>query len=120
MQASSPARCKLSPDHRILEAFRKRLLSGISQSPLLKVRPTKTGRLLDCSRLNILKADLGSSILKAVIGNNGSITVDLPWRHVLSTEIAASMPEEPKLEEGQRIAKEQKEIEGMLTRIVRY
>src|SRR5260370_28581707 len=104
-----------APDRRILDAFRDRLLSAINRSPLLKVSPAKTGRLLDCSRLETLKENLGKQVLKAVVGKNERpVSVDLPWRLILGTDPALTEPNEETLfksdEEprARRIAIEQK------------
>ncbi len=62
---------------RILDHYQKRLSSGISRSPLLKAVPTKTGRLLDVSRLKTLGADFPARVLASIIGGYEALSLDL-------------------------------------------
>jgi primosomal replication protein N'' len=55
-------------DHaRVLDTFHKRLTASITQSSLLRVRVTRQGRLLDCSRLGVVQEKLPRQLLEAVV-----------------------------------------------------
>lgn len=69
------------PKHRrVLDHFHKRLLAAVTRSSLLKATVARTGRLLDCSRLESVETGLGSRILRAVVEGSASIPIDLRLR----------------------------------------
>src|ERR1019366_8200772 len=106
-----------TPDPKILDAFRNRLLSAINRSPLMRVSITKTGRLLDLCRLDTLQQGLGKQVLTAVVGDNRA-SFDFSWRFAgTETPLFNSQADDQSL--GERGPSEQKLIENMLTRIIR-
>jgi hypothetical protein len=80
---SSPGQQNPAPDdsHRpVLYSFIHRLIGAISQSPLLKVRLSRTGRLLDCHCLNSVESSLADDVLSAVIEGSKAVSVQLDLR----------------------------------------
>jgi hypothetical protein len=115
-----------APNPRILAAFRERLLSGISRSPLLKASVAQTGRLLDCTRLENLEASLGKEVLRGVIGDGQPVFLDFPQRLTPAAETTGPATEEDfdsRTDDdlpARRRAREQKLLEQMLIRIMRH
>jgi primosomal replication protein N'' len=75
----------------VLDAFIKRLIASISQSPLLRSRPSKTGRLLDCFRLDQIEPSLPRKLFEAVI-NGTHISVQLDLSALAGTEREGADP----------------------------
>src|SRR5260370_12842948 len=66
---TSPSQAENQPasgHKRVLANFIERLISAISQSPLLRIRPSKRGRLLDCSQMERVGTRLSRDLLQAV------------------------------------------------------
>jgi serine/threonine protein kinase/DNA polymerase III delta prime subunit len=78
---------------RILEHYQNRLSASISRSPLLKIAITKTGRLLDMSRLANLGPDLPNRTLSAIIAGGQGVKLDLRTRPS-SYGFSATTPED--------------------------
>ena len=64
---------------RVIDHFIRRLNASISRSSLLKVRVSKSGRLLDCSKLTTVRPNLPHELINAVI-KSSSVQFDLNLR----------------------------------------
>jgi hypothetical protein len=75
---------------RVLDAFQRRLTNAVTQSPLLRVRTARTGRLLDLTRLRGLKEDLPEKLLETIIGGMSgakkTLSLDLRLRSDRGTD----------------------------------
>jgi hypothetical protein len=70
----------MSDHRRILDHFHRRLLAAVTRSSLLKATVSKTGRLLDVSRLELVKEGLGNRVLRGVIESGRPISLELRLR----------------------------------------
>jgi serine/threonine protein kinase len=61
---------------RILEHYQKKLSAGISRSPVLKVSITRSGRVLDVSRLKVLGSQVPAGLLTTVLGGQKKYPLD--------------------------------------------
>jgi very-short-patch-repair endonuclease len=86
MTDPSPLEPILSGHKPILDHFIRRLIGAISQSPLLKARPSKTGRLLDCHRFEEVKKCLSDDVLQGVIERSKPVAVQLDLRALRERE----------------------------------
>jgi hypothetical protein len=67
--------------HRpVLEKFIQRLIGAMCQSPLLKARLSRTGRLVDCYRLEEVTPGLSKELLEAVLNGADAVSVQLDLR----------------------------------------
>ena len=64
----------------VLDKFIQQLVGAINRSPLLKVQISKTGRLLDCQRFEVVEPYLSDDVLQAVIDGAEPIAVQLDLR----------------------------------------
>lgn len=79
----------------ILTQFQRRLAAATSRSPLLRLRMSPRGRLLDCSRLSAAASGLPEKLLRSIVDGR-SVTIDLDRRAVASGRRYASFsPGEP-------------------------
>jgi hypothetical protein len=68
-------------DHRpALDRFIQRLVGAISRSPLLKIRPTKTGKLLDSVRFEQIRLGLSDEVLQGVTDGTKPVPIQLDLR----------------------------------------
>ena len=70
----------MSQHRRILDNYHRRLLAAVTRSSLLKATVSRTGRLLDASRLELVKEGLGSRVLRAVIESGRPSALELRLR----------------------------------------
>jgi hypothetical protein len=80
---SSPPQPEKHPSNShqpVLDRFIQRLVGAISQSSLLEIRPSRSGRLLDCCSLNSVQPSLADDVLQAVIEELKPIGVQLDLR----------------------------------------
>src|SRR5437773_5788281 len=123
---SPPRSGKMPPGcHKpILENFIQRLIGAISQSPLLKTRVSKTGRILDCYRLEQVTPGLSNDLLDGLIDGSDPVEVQLHLRALQETESEKAEPlfegkdeHEEKFED--RIAKEHLQLHKTFERMSR-
>ncbi len=77
---SQPGKQTASGHRPVLAKFNQRLIGAISQSPLLRIRVSKTGRLLDCWRLEQVTPGLSNELLEAVLDGAEPVSVQLDLR----------------------------------------
>jgi len=84
---------------RIIDQFIKRLSAGASRSPLLRVRISRTGRLLDIADLAVVRRNLPRRLLDAVVEkqNAVSLTLRLPDEDEMEPDLL-DLDEESKIQ----------------------
>lgn len=65
---------------QVLDKFKQRLLAGITRSPLLKSTVSRTGRLLDCHRLETATEGLCQKLVRSIVDNGSAVRIDLSLR----------------------------------------
>jgi hypothetical protein len=124
----SPARPETEPVYHhkpVLEEFVQRLVGAITQSPLLKLRLSKSGRLIDCYRLEQVTVGLSKALLEGVVNGAQPISLQLDLRALRERNRSdAPDPLLPEPEAGQEqldetSAQEHLRLHRMLERISR-
>ncbi len=109
----------------VLDNFIQRLIGAISQSPLLRARLSRTGRLLDCCRLEQVTSGLSKELLEAVLDGAKPVPVQLDLRALREgnrSEGADPLRVEPEPDEEQideRVAQEHLRLYKTLEKISR-
>lgn len=75
----------MSAHKKIIEHFQRRLNAAISRSPLLKAYVSRTGRLMDCSRLRLASEAFPRRLLLSVIEGKSPMAVNLAPRSTRRT-----------------------------------
>lgn len=64
----------------IVDNFIQRLIGAISQSPLLRTKVSRTGRILDCHRLEQVASGLSNDLLERLVDGAETVEVQLDLR----------------------------------------
>jgi len=78
----------------VLQQFHNRLIGAVGRSPLLRLSLSRTGRLLDCTRLDIVEAGLGRRLLDSIVEKKDAVVVDLRLRPKVVLEGWETLSEE--------------------------
>lgn len=109
----------MAKNQPILEHFQKRLYASVTRSPLLRVRTSRTGRLIDLSRLDSVDSELPRGILDSVIKGTSAININLRLRDRLSAEALKGLFDEPE-QRPSRHEREQMLLYGLLQNMRRH